>query len=558
MGSLFETLGRLGPVKLGLIAIVTAGLIGAFAFLASKVNQPPMGLLYSDLSAQDSGQIVGKLEAQNIPYELRAGGTQIYVPSDRVLRLRMTFAEAGVPRGGTIGYEIFDRGDAIGATNFVQTLNHVRALEGELSRTISALGPVTNARVHLVIPRRDLFSRDRQEPTASVVLRLRDASGLPRAQVAAIQHLVASSVAGLKPTRVSIIDDRGNLLARGQSDGDDNSPQATAANAEEMRRTYEQRLARTIEELLERSVGAGRVRAEVTAEMDFDRIVTNTESFDPDGQVVRSTQTVTESSDAKEASSTGGVSVTANLPEGDSTSQQGQNSNRTQRSEETVNYEITKTIKNHIREAGAVRRLSVAVLVDGVTTVAADGTRTYAPRAAEELERLTALAKSAIGFNQQRGDSLELANLAFVPAEPLDAGAPAPFLNLTRSEYFQIAWIAVSVILGILVVLFFLRPIASGFYQAATAEPAPGGPGGTPLLPGASGAPQAALAPPSPGGGAVAMASGEGQSDADAMIDINRVEGRVKASSMKKIGEIVEKHPEEAVAIVRSWMYQEN
>jgi flagellar M-ring protein FliF len=545
-------------VKLGLIAIVTAGLIGAFAFLASKVNQPPMGLLYSDLSAQDSGQIVGKLEAQNIPYELRAGGTQIYVPSDRVLRLRMTFAEAGVPRGGTIGYEIFDRGDAIGATNFVQTLNHVRALEGELSRTISALGPVTNARVHLVIPRRDLFSRDRQEPTASVVLRLRDASGLPRAQVAAIQHLVASSVAGLKPTRVSIIDDRGNLLARGQSDGDDNSPQATAANAEEMRRTYEQRLARTIEELLERSVGAGRVRAEVTAEMDFDRIVTNTESFDPDGQVVRSTQTVTESSDAKEASSTGGVSVTANLPEGDSTSQQGQNSNRTQRSEETVNYEITKTIKNHIREAGAVRRLSVAVLVDGVTTVAADGTRTYAPRAAEELERLTALAKSAIGFNQQRGDSLELANLAFVPAEPLDAGAPAPFLNLTRSEYFQIAWIAVSVILGILVVLFFLRPIASGFYQAATAEPAPGGPGGTPLLPGASGAPQAALAPPSPGGGAVAMASGEGQSDADAMIDINRVEGRVKASSMKKIGEIVEKHPEEAVAIVRSWMYQEN
>jgi flagellar M-ring protein FliF len=469
----------------------------------------------------------------------------------------MTFAEAGVPRGGTIGYEIFDRGDAIGATNFVQTLNHVRALEGELSRTISALGPIANARVHLVIPRRDLFSRDRQDPTASVVLRLRDVGALPRSQVAAIQHLVASSVAGLKPARVSIIDDRGNLLARGQSDGDDNSPQATAANAEEMRRSYEQRLARTIEELLERSVGAGKVRAEVTAEMDFDRIVTNTESFDPDGQVVRSTQTVTESSDAKEASSTGAVSVTANLPEGDSNSQQGQNSNRTSRSEETVNYEITKTVKNHIREAGAVRRLSVAVLVDGVTTLAADGTRSYAPRAAEEIERLTALAKSAIGFNQKRGDTLELANLAFAGVEPLDPGAPAPFLNLTRSEYFQMAWIAVSVILGILVVLFFLRPIASGFYQAAIAEPAmAGGPGGTPLLAGGTGQPQAALAPPT--GTAMQAGSGEGAMDADAMIDINRVEGRVKASSMKKIGEIVEKHPEEAVAIVRSWMYQEN
>jgi flagellar M-ring protein FliF len=556
VGSLLETLRRLGPVKLAVIAAVTAGVIASFAFLGSRINQPPMGLLFSELSAQDSGQIVSKLEAQNVPYELRAGGTQIYVPSDRVLRLRMSFAEAGVPRGGTIGYEIFDRSDSIGATNFVQTLNHVRALEGELSRTISSIGPVATARVHLVIPRRDLFSRDRQEPTASVVLRLREAGTLPRQQVNAIQHLIASSVAGLKPARVSIIDDRGNLLARGQSDGDDNSAQATAASAEEMRRGYEQRLARTIEELLERSVGVGKVRAEVTAEMDFDRIVTNTESFDPDGQVVRSTQTVTESSDAKEASSTGGVSVTANLPEGDGNSQQGQNSNRTSRSEETVNYEITKTIKNHIREAGAVRRLSVAVLVDGVTTVAADGARSYAPRPAEDIERLTALAKSAIGFNEKRGDTLELANLAFAGTEPLEPGAPAPFLNLTRSEYFQIAWIAVSVILGILVVLFFLRPIASGFYKAATAESlaAPVG-GGTPLLPGRSGT-APALAPPD--GSMPVPTAGEVAPDPEAMIDLSRVEGRVKASSMKKIGEIVEKHPEEAVAIVRSWMYQES
>ncbi|HEX2114573.1 MAG TPA: flagellar basal-body MS-ring/collar protein FliF [Alphaproteobacteria bacterium] len=555
MGSLVETLRRLGPVKLATMAVVAAALIGSFAFFASRINQPPMGLLFSELSAQDSGQIVAKLEAQNVPYELRAGGSQIFVPSDRVLRLRMSFAEQGVPRGGMVGYEIFDRGDTIGATNFVQTLNHVRALEGELSRTIASLGPISNARVHLVIPRRDLFSRERQEPTASVVLRLREAGSLPRIQVNAIQHLVASSVAGLKPARVSVIDDRGNLLARGQAEGED-SPMSTAVTADERRRSYEQRLARTIEELLERSVGAGKVRAEVTAEMDFDRIITNTESFDPDGQVVRSTQTVTESSDAKESSSTGAVSVTANLPEGDSSSQPGQNSNRTSRSEETVNYEITKTVKNHIREAGAVRRLSVAVLVDGATTVNSDGTRTYAPRSAEELERLTALAKSAIGFNQQRGDTIELANLAFAGVEPLDPGAPAPLLNLSRSEYFQIAWILVSVILGILVVLFFLRPIASGFYQVATADAAAGG-AGTPLLPGRAGAAPAALAPPAAGTPELEE-SAAAAAAADAMIDLDRIEGRVKASSMKKIGEIVDKHPEEAVSIVRSWMYQEN
>jgi flagellar M-ring protein FliF len=548
VGSLFETLRRLGPVKLAVLGVVLAGLIGAFGLLAARINQPTMGLLFSELSPQDSGQIVTKLEAQNVPFELRAGGSQVWVPTDRALRLRMTFAEQGVPRGGTIGYEIFDRGEAIGATNFVQTLNHVRALEGELSRTIGSLGPVVAARVHLVIPRRDLFSRERQEPTASVILRLREAGRLPRAQVNSIQHLVASSVAGLKPARVSIIDDRGNLLARGQAEGDDNAT-SSANNAEEMRRNYEQRLARTLEELIERSVGAGKVRAEVTAEMDFDRIVTNTESFDPDGQVVRSTQTVSESADAKEASATAGVSVTANLPDGDAGSQPGQNTNRTTRSEETVNYEITKTVRSHIREAGAVRRLSVAVLVDGVTAVNADGTRTYTARPAEELERLTALAKSAIGFNQQRGDTLELANLAFAGVDTPVTAEAAPFLNLTRSDYYQIAWIAVSVILGLLVVLFFLRPIASGFYEAAT-TPEPGA-GDTPQLP----APTAQAALPPPG-----MPDGTGKimsPTVEQMIDLAQVEGRVKASSIKKIGEIVEKHPEEAVAIMRSWMYQE-
>ncbi len=548
MGSLLETLRRLGPVKLGVVGIVTAGLIAAFAYLGSRINQPAMGLLFSDLSAQDSGQIITKLEAQNVPFELRAGGSQIYVPADKALRLRMSFAEQGVPRGGTIGYEIFDRGEALGATNFVQTLNHVRALEGELSRTIGSLGPVAAARVHLVIPRRDLFSRERQEPTASVVLRLREAGRLPRAQVAAIQHLIASSVAGLKPTRVSIIDDRGNLLARGQAEGEDNAT-TNASNAEEMRRGYEQKLARTIEELLERSTGPGKVRAEVTAEMDFDRIVTNTESYDPDGQVVRSTQTVSESSDAKEASANAPVSVAANMPDGDTGGQQGQNTNRSTRSEETVNYEITKTVRSHVREAGAVRRLSVAVLVDGVTTVGSDGTRSYAARSAEDLERLTALAKSAIGFNQQRGDTLELANLAFAGVETPDAGTDtAPFLGLTRNDYFQIAWIVVSVLLGLLTVLFFLRPIASGFYKAATTPP----PAPAPQLP--APAATAALAPPA---GQELMPGGAGGPTADQMIDLAQVEGRVKASSIKKIGEIVEKHPEEAVAIMRSWMYQE-
>jgi flagellar M-ring protein FliF len=247
------------------------------------------------------------------------------------------------------------------------------------------------------------------------------------------------------------------------------------------------------------------------------------------------------------------VSVTANLPDGDTGAQQGKNSNRANRSEETVNYEITKTVKSHVREAGMVRRLSVAILVDGATATDAEGKATYTPRSAEELERLTALAKSAIGFNQQRGDTLELANLRFAQIDAPEA-MPAPSMfDLSRQDLFQIAWILVSAILGLLVVLFFLKPLASGFYEVAVSAPAGGG--ATPLLPNRAPPAPAQLAPPAPDGEAPPQPSMPGL---EQMIDLDRVEGRVKASSIKKIGEIVEKHPEEAVAIMRSWMYQEN
>lgn len=555
MNSFFDTLRRLGPAKLALLGAIAGGLIAFFGFFGSRLNQPAMSLLFSELSAQDSGQIVSKLEGQGIPYDIRANGTQIYVPSDRVLRLRMSFAEQGVPRGGTIGYEIFDRSEAIGATAFVQNLNQLRALEGELARTIGSLGPVAAARVHLVIPRRDLFSRERQEPTGSVVIRLREAGRLQKPQVLAVQHLVASSVPGLKPGRVSIIDDRGTLLARGQTDGEDSS--ATAANAEEMRRSYEQRVARTIEELIERSVGPGKVRAEVSAEMDFDRIVTNTESFDPDGQVVRSTQSVTETNDAQESSASSAVSVTANLPDGEGGGTQGRNASKSNRSEETVNYEISRTTKSHIRESGQVRRLSVAVLVDGATAAGADGKRTYTQRTPEEMERFTALAKSAVGFNQQRGDTIEVANLPFATIDESDIPtATSSMFDLGKQDYFRIAEILIIFVLGVLVLFLFLKPIATNIMSAPVMIPAPAGSGGTPLLPGATGPGPAALAAPH-GDGPPQIAGAGGEPSPDAMIDLGRVEGRVKASSIKKIGEIVDKHPEEAVSIMRTWMYQD-
>jgi flagellar M-ring protein FliF len=553
VGDLLENLRRMGPVRVALLGGVVLGMVAFFFFMSSRLAQPPMGLLFGDLSAQEAGQIVNRLETQGIPHDVRAGGGQVWVPADRALKLRMSFAEQGIPRGGSVGYEIFDKSDQIGATNFVQNLNLVRALEGELARTVAALGPIGAARVHLVMPRRDLFTRERQEPTASVVIKMRDTTTLPRAQVQAIQNLVAGAVPGMKPARVSLIDDKGTLLARGTVD--ENDPQSMAATIEEMRRSNERRLARVVEELIERTVGLGKVRAEVNADLDFDRVVTNTESFDPEGQVIRSTQSVSENNDSSEASSNQSVSVANNLPDADAAAGAGRNSARATRTEETVNFEITKTTRSHVRETGNIRRLSVAVIVDGTTTTAADGTRTYNARTPEEMQRITAIVRSAIGFNQQRGDTLEVVNLPFVTADigdqvPQEAG----LFDFAKQDLFRMAEILVLAIVAILVILLVGRPVIRHIFtppevkaieveaakaraqaEIQAAQPALAGPEIDPLL----GVPR------------------QNQVTADDLIDLARVEGRVKASSMKKIGEIIEKHPDEAVAILRTWMYQE-
>jgi flagellar M-ring protein FliF len=355
------TLRNLGPVRLGAMAAVAAVTIGFFVFLTTRIAAPGFGLLYSDLDLRDSSQIVQKLESLNVPYQIRGDGAQILVPTDQVARLRMTMAEQGLPHGGSVGYELFDKSDAFGTSSFVQNVNHVRALEGELARTIGSISLVQSARVHLVLPRRELFSRERQEPSASIVVKLRGAERLGKRQVAAIQHLVASAIPDLKPARVSVVDSDGNLLARGDGDSADGF---SSAGAEEMRIAYENRLARNVEELIERSVGPGKARVDVHVDMDFDRITTNSESFDPNGQVVRSTQTVNENSDSGDAGEPS-VSVANNLPNNQSAATTTGAKSRSGRNEETINYEITKTVRSQVREAGVVRRLSVAALIDG-------------------------------------------------------------------------------------------------------------------------------------------------------------------------------------------------
>jgi flagellar M-ring protein FliF len=539
---------RLGA--LGLVALLT---LGFFGYLGNRVTAPTYALLYADLDLKDSGQIAQKLDALGIPYEIKAGGSGILVPSDQVAKLRMSMAEAGLPRGGSVGYELFDKSEGLGTSSFVQNINQVRALEGELARTIASIASVQSARVHLVLPRREAFQRDRQEPSAAIVLKLRGAERLGKGQVAAIRHLVAAAVPGLKPSQISVVDGDGNLLARGGEEAG-----LAGANADEARIAYENRLARTVEEMIERTVGPGKVRAEVHADMDFDRITTSSETYDPESQVVRSTQTVNEQNDQADGADQA-VTVANNLPDAQKPGAGAAGRSKSARNEETINYEISKKVTNHVREGGVVRRLSVAVLVDGDWALDKDGKRQWQPRSAEDMQRIGALVRSAIGFDEKRGDHVEVVNLRFAGGgEEVGTSSDDAFalLGLGKNDIVRLAEGLVLLLVGLVVILLVVRP----FLNRLAANVPTLAHAGVPLLP--DGTPAVAGALPAPPGTAMvpsaAGAGADAEEDEESFIDISKVEGRVKKSSVKKIGEIVEKHPEETVAILRQWMYQQD
>ena len=541
METLIHALRNLGPVRLAIMGAIMLGMIGFFIFLTTRLATPSMVLLYGDLNADDSSRITIQLSSQNVPFELLQGGSQIMVPSDRALKLRLSLASQGIPSGGSLGYELFDDQQTIGTTSFVQNINLVRALEGELARTIQTISSIRSARVHLVLPRRELFSREKHQASASITLRMGDGL-LEKDQIAGIQHLVAAAVPGLVPARVSIISSsNGKLLAGGF---EEDSASFMAVKSQEQRRNFERRLSRTIESLLEKTVGFGKVRAEVKADMDFDRISTTDEKFDPDGQVIRSNQSIEETNQTRDTEGTQPVTVGTNLPDPNVGSGENASSSGAQsRIEETVNFEVSKKIINHVREVGIINRLSVAVLIDGVRGIDDDDKPTYQPRSEAEMELLATLVRGAIGFNADRGDTVEVINMEFadVVVEGIELEL---FFGLDKNDLLRMAEVLVLSIVAILVILLVVRPLVSRAFESIPSAAA----AGERLLTDQAGA---LTAPGIPSEVTV------GEERFEELIDIDRVEGRVKASSVNKVGGLVEKHPEEALSILRSWMYQE-
>jgi len=546
---LLEFFNNLGPTRIAAMAAAAILTLGFFIFIIGRVSSPDMSLLYSELDVKDSGQIVTILEQRDIPYEVRNNGSQIYIPSNNVQRIRLSLAQEGLPSGGSLGYEIFDRSDALGTTNFVQNVNLVRALEGELARTIRSFDTIEGARVHLVLPRRELFSRETRTPSASVIVKTRSNRRLEVSRVRAIQHLVASAVDGLSTSKISIVDDSGNLLAQSQ---ESENGLASAATLEEARLETESRLRSNIERLIERTVGFGKVRAEVSVDMDFDRVTESDETFDPLGQVERSTQRITENSKEIEGSGDNTVTVANNLPETQAEENPAGpiNSIETNRTEETINYEITKSTTTRIQESGNIERLTVAVLVDGIQKIDENGEITYTPRTKDELDKIASLVRTTVGYDQERGDQIEVINMQFASIDvPLQL-TEATFMGLTKKDIFRIAEIAMFLIIGILIILFVLRPLISRTFstvQTVTAD-------GTELegIEGQEGVADGQLT-----ADIEAQAQLKAQADEEALVSLGAVEGQLKSGTLDKIGELIDKHPDAAVSVLKGWVRED-
>lgn len=382
----------------------------AFVVLIVFANRVDYKPLFASLGADDAGVIVKRLKEQKVPYRLASDGTAILVPADKVYELRLSLASEGLPQGGGVGFEIFDRKN-FGVTEFVQKINYQRALQGELARTISQLGGVGEARVHLALPEKSLFTDDQKPATASVVVRMKAGGYLRDSEVQGIVHLVAASVEGMDPGQVSVLDSRGKILSRS---GPEDADGKMTASMLDTQHAYEKNLEERIQSLLDRVVGPGKSVARVTAQLDFKKVEKVEESYDPKNSAVRSEQLSSENGGATTIAS-GVPGVQTNLGKGAVAPVNGAGASK---SDATRNYEVNHASTHTVVPVGALAKLSVAILVDGKYVAAAGktgatGSARYAPLAADEMQKIETLVKSAVGFDPTRGDQVSVENLRF-------------------------------------------------------------------------------------------------------------------------------------------------
>jgi len=543
VGGFTAALQRFGIGRLTAILGVTVGVAAVLAVGMLRIGQAPDALLYSNLDLREASEVSSALDSAGIKYSSRGDGSTIFVSRDVVGEARMLVAGKGLVTSGSVGYEIFDNQSVLGQTEFQQNLNEKRALEGELSRTIMTMRGINSARVMIALPRRELFQSDAAAPTASVVVGVTGGQ-LSGAQVQAIRNVIASSVPNLKPEKVTLTDTSNRTLAAGTDGG-----AFSAASAQEARDSTEAQLQARIMDIVEGVVGVGSARVQVTADIDHSRSTTQEQRYDPDGQVVRSTSTNGSESADTSGVNNGGVTATNNIPGGEAPAQTPLGSRSTDTTE-TTNYEISNTTTTTVREAGEIKRLAVSVAVDGKWTPGANGAEpTYTARTPDEIEQIKALVAAAVGIDAGRGDRIEVLNVQFNRDLAVIGGeqAGSSLFDFTKNDLMRGVELLVLLITGLLLIFFVLRPLLKS---------AAGGGAGQMQLAGPGGAPVTSLQTTIMAGAGGATPQIAGPSEMEQRLDIARIEGQVKASSVKKVADFVEKHPDESTSILRSWVHE--
>ena len=443
--------GLPASAKLSLFLVIL-GAVTAGILLHSEVKTSGYQYLYTNLSMTDANAIAERLQSMSVEAQVR--GDAILVPGNRVLELRNTLASEGLPQGGGTGFEIFDKKD-FGATEFEQRVNYVRAIQGELARTISAIDGIEKTRVHIVIPEKKLFAEDQEAPKASVALSLHKGRKLSDAQVSGIVHLVVTSVEGLTEDGVNVIDDSGNMLYR--SSGNDGA--SLSSKNLEVKRNFEGNMQKRLLSMLEKIVGSGGVSVSVSAEMNFSQVEKMVESVDPESRVAMSENLITDQSTGSSGTASGAPGAGANLPGGTGSSSAGRSEN-SKRTETSTTYAVSKTVQKISEPVGELKRLSVAVLVDGTyieeapAEGAAEGVevkRKYSPRSEEELKKIDDLVRKAVGYTESRGDEIKIENIQFMQTDLPNAGQ-AEFVAATNSSRWMMFLMDNAKVMGIVLI----------------------------------------------------------------------------------------------------------
>ena len=540
MGGFTAALQRFGIGRLAMVLGVGAGVAAVLVALMLRVGETPDALLYSGLDLKEAGEITASLDQAGIKYKAQGDGSTIMVSRDAVGEARLLLAGKGLVTSGSVGYELFDNQSVLGQTEFQQNLNEKRALEGELARNILSFRGISSAKVMIALPRREMFATDSADPTAAVTVGV-GGRALTGDQVQAIRNVVASSVPGLKPERVTVTDTSNRTLAAGSSETG-----FSAASASDAKSAAETQLQTRILDIVEGVVGPGAARVQVTADIDSSRSTTQEQKFDPDGQVVRSTSANGAEKTDTTGQPSGDTTATNNIPGGAGPVNTPAGSTDKSNTE-TTNYEISNTTTTTIKEPGQVQKVAVAVVVDGVWKPAADGKGepTFTPRSAEDITKIEGLVKAAVGFNAERGDQVAVTPMRFSRDTSAGGGteAKASMLDFNKNDLMRGVELLVLLVTGLLLIFFVLRPLL----KSAT------GPGGVPAMIGGNGLPVTSLQTTIAGG--QAQLAGP-EMDMDQRLDIARIEGQVKASSVKKVADFVEQHPEESTSILRAWLHE--